>query len=261
MPAGAERHRTLDHTAWRAGLPGPVASGDLHLWRIDLGAVSSDRATHLYGLLATGERERAARFRFERDRLCYVITRGTLREVLAAALENQSAEALRFRYSDHGKPTLEQAGGLVFNVSHAGGYALIAVGYCTSIGVDLEAVDPTITVENLVERFFAVPEREAVCAMPENQRHEAFFRTWTRKEAFIKAQGEGLGLPLDRFAVSVDFADPVVLEWVDWKAERITDWWLRSFTVAEGLPAAVAVRPAAEYRIRYFTFAEPGIGG
>ena len=247
MPAG--HHLNLAQTGWRPATPGPVPPGQIHLWRIGLRGADPAAARRV---LCPDELTRAERFHRAADHDRYVVTRAALRRILAASTPPRAPAALRFRYSPHGKPALAAAGGLSFNVSHDRDYALVALGRGVApLGVDLERVDHSIPVADLVSRFFAPAEQRAVLNLPERQRHEAFFRTWTRKEAFIKAHGGGLSIPLDRFAVSVDFGAPASLSWVDWRGERAGCWQLWSFTVAEGLPGALALGGAA---------AEPTIG-
>jgi len=190
-------------------------------------------------LLPEDETERAAHFHFARDHDRYVIARANLRRLSGRYLGLPGKE-VRFQYGEYGKPGFHSvhASRLTFNLSHAGDYALYGFTSGMAIGVDLEAEDHDIEVERLVHRFFSEREARAVLALPVEQRHAAFFRTWTRKEAFIKAHGQGLGLPLERFSVTVDLASPVRLEAVDWAPGQVNDWSMTSFEVAEGVPAA-----------------------
>ena len=193
-------------------------------------------------LLSSDELDRAARFHFERDRQCYCVARGVLRVLLGASLGVRPQE-LSFQYSDKGKPQLAlpySARGVVFNVSHSGDFALLGFAQTVDIGVDIEKIRDDFDSAAIARRFFSAREQDQLSRLPAEQQHPAFFRCWTRKEAFIKALGEGLSHPLNQFDVSLDSSNSVSLTTrPDPKeAER---WWLESFDVGEGYAAAFAV--------------------
>lgn len=148
--------------------------------------------------LSDDERERADRFRVEHARRAFVASRAALRRILGARLGVEPA-TLEFTLSAHGRPSL--AGGRVsFNVSHSGELGLIAVADGERrIGVDVEQVRATSDFQALAARFFHPDEAAAIGA-----RREAFFRCWTKKEAVVKAIGQGLSHPLETFVVDVD---------------------------------------------------------
>jgi 4'-phosphopantetheinyl transferase len=137
---------------------------------------------------------KSGRFRFERDRRNFVAARCTLRRLLAR-YTGHPPENIRFRYSERGKPSLDSDTSLRFNISHSHGQALFALAYNIDIGVDIEQVRPMrpIAVEQLAQRFFAPAEYDAIVALPEAVRQDAFFDLWVRKEAYLKACGAGLG--------------------------------------------------------------------
>ena len=151
-------------------------------------------------LLSPEERERGARFRFERDRRRAVVAWGLLRLTLGE-LVGRDPGALRFVRNRYGKPHLP--GGPSFNLSHSGEHILVAVAEQGRVGVDVEVVRPLDDLEDLAVRTFAADEGRAVTARPAGERPAAFFRTWTLKEAFVKALGGGLSVPLDAFSVSL----------------------------------------------------------
>ncbi len=252
MSAGHRYHRDVTATGWQAvaGVA-PLAPGEVHVWRVRL----EDQRPALqayWPLLAADEQSRAGKFHYSRDQERYLITRGCLRRLLAAYLQQPPA-ALAFRYTDYGKPFLTPASDLSFNVSHAGGYALFAFTPQAPIGVDLELTDDTIAIERLTSRFFSPTEAQQVLALPAPERAGAFFRTWTRKEAFLKAHGQGLSLPLDQFSVPVALTSPLKISAIDWAAGNESRWSLASFTVQPGLPAAVVVEGPIR-QIRYFDY-------
>lgn len=211
----------------------------VHVWRAEL-----DRPPHdvdgLFRHLSSDETERAGRFRLAQHRDRYVVGRGVLRTLLGRYL-NTRPGALRFTYNARGKPKLAGAD-LQFNVTHSGGIALFAVTRAAPVGIDVERVRPNVTDDRIAERFFAPEEVDALRALDPSDRHEAFFRCWTRKEAFVKACGEGLSLALDRFVVSLspDVA-PALLETKD-DPNEANEWSLHELRPGPGYIAALAVR-------------------
>ena len=206
-----------------------MEDGDVHIWRAFCGS-NPDFPEGLSELLTPDERERMARFRFETDQQNFLFCRSMLRILLASYLGSPPAE-LRFAYSAHGKPSLAAPpNGLEFNLSHSAGTILLAVCQGRRIGVDVERIRHDFNVQEIAQKFFSVAERRALEREPSV--HDAFFSCWTRKEAFVKARGEGLSCPLDSFDVSVSPNDekvtlrsrPDSLESRHWKL-----WSLNSF--------------------------------
>lgn len=153
--------------------------------------------------LSVAERERAERFRFERHRERWLAGRIALRRILSRELAVDPAE-IAYERGVHGKPAIagKHAGTLEFNLSHSGGRALVATTRGVELGVDVEEIHPMEDMRDVAERHFALEERERLFAMPPEEQLYGFYRLWTRKEAYIKAIGTGLGHPLDRFAVT-----------------------------------------------------------
>jgi 4'-phosphopantetheinyl transferase len=221
-----------------------LAPGDVHVWRAVLD-VPHACVGDLTGTIADEERARAERFVFPRDRDRFIVGRALLRRILGGYLGIDPRQ-LRFRYNHHRKPALadECAGGLRFNLSHAQGLALYAVTRGREIGIDLEQVDSRVSDEVLSMRSFSPPEVDALLAVPAASRKEAFFRYWTRKEAYVKGRGQGLSIPLQQFDVSRAPQEPV-LAW-DCAAERRdgSQWYIEDLTPGEGYAAALAVEGA-----------------
>lgn len=176
------------------------------------------------GLLTPDELERAARFRFDRDRNRYIVCRGTLRELLGVRT--------RFVYGLYGKPRLEDSA-TRFNVSHSHSMGMIAIMQDREVGCDVEWIDPSFADERIPEQFFSPYEVAALRSLPEAEQCHAFFRCWTRKEAFIKACGMGVSLPLDSFDVTLG-ADAALLRGGD-------GWSLHSCEAPEGYAAAIVL--------------------
>ena len=179
-----------------------LSSGAVHVWRAPL--EQPDALQEMFQhTLDEDERERASRFHFERHRRRFVAARGFLRALLAHYLDLQPDE-VRFTYGRYGKPSLDHASGLRFNMSHSHELAVYAFVQEKEIGVDVEYIKADFATEDIARQFFSTPEVEALTSLPKGERAAAFFRCWTRKEAYIKAIGSGLSHPLNEFDVSLN---------------------------------------------------------
>lgn len=213
--------------------------GEVHVWRCALDPPAAE-LEQLRALLSPEEAARAARFHFEADRRAFVAARGYLRRLLGGYL-GQSPASVELRCGSHGKP--EVAGTAVgFNLSHSGGAALFAFAREADVGVDLERHRADLAQLEIAEHFFSPAEVAALRSVPESGRQEAFFDCWTRKEAFIKALGEGLSHPLDSFDVALLPGEPARLLATRPDPEEASRWTLRSLDVGRGWSAALAVR-------------------
>lgn len=207
-------------------LPGGV-SGVVTVWETGLTA-GDERARLLHGYLSHSERERADRFRFERDRRCYTVARGTLRELLGERLGLDPA-AVRFLAGPHGKPALAHPGSaLRFNVSHSGDRALIAVADGgREVGVDLEnavRLGEARDLPALAARTLTPTDLARWQALPEGERAREFLRAWTRLEAFGKATGGGLGQVLGAVSVAGARWPDVAPGWRGWDLSVGAGW-------------------------------------
>ena len=184
---------------------------EIHVWFASLDAPPIARA-ELVAHLSADERFRAERYGHEQVRERFMIGRGLLRQLLALRLACPP-DQVHFGYATHGKPhVLEPAGtGLTFNLAHSGQAAVFALADGREVGVDIEQVNPARATDDLAERFFSHRERNALRSLAPSERVPAFFRCWARKEAFIKAIGDGLTFPLDGFDVSLHPAEPASL--------------------------------------------------
>jgi 4'-phosphopantetheinyl transferase len=193
--------------------------------------------------LDSAELRRAKRYRFERDRRRFIAARGLLREVLSRYVGVEPGQ-LCFCYGPQGKPQLVEERGadaLRFNVSHAHELALLAVTRGREIGVDLEYVRPDLADIGIVERFFSPRETAALRLLPAAEQSEAFFNCWTRKEAYVKARGGGLSVPLDQFDVSLGPDEPAALLRTRGDAQEASRWSLRRLEPGPGYVGALAV--------------------
>jgi 4'-phosphopantetheinyl transferase len=218
-------------------------AGAVHVWRVSLDESPSQLAS-FRNTLDDGERSRADRFYFSRDRERFIVARGVLRALLGRYL-NRSPESLTFTCSIHGKPALASEYGedtIRFNLSHSHRTALYAFTRGRELGVDLEFIRGDLEAEQIAERFFSQSEIVALHALPPALRKYAFFLCWTRKEAYIKARGEGLSMPLDQFDVSLIPGEPAVLLSIEPDPDEALRWSLRNLTPGSGYAAALAIR-------------------
>jgi 4'-phosphopantetheinyl transferase len=231
---------TAGHWA-AASCPSSLAIGGIDLWLARLDEPAGDAAA-LLGVLSADERARAQRFVYDRDRKQFVTTRAVLRHLLGGYLERDPA-AIEFGYNRHGKPRLlGQASPLEFNVSHSSDAAVFAFSRAGAVGVDVEAIREVADGDNLAERFFAPAEAQALRAVPPVLRDRAFFNCWTRKEAFIKAVGDGCGYALDSFEVTLAPSDPVRVVHVGGDRHEARQWTLTALPADPGYVGALAVR-------------------
>lgn len=196
-----------------------------------------------YRLLLTAlEQERADRFVTETLTRRSIVCRGVLRRYLSNRLGVPAAE-IRFIAGPHGKPNLapDYGASLEFNVSHSGNLAVIAAAVGRVVGVDVEAMDESVSRDELATRFFSARERQAYFAISESQRLAAFYRIWTCKEAYLKATGIGLSFPLGQFSVTAAIDEPPGLLHVDERPEEIQRWSFVAPPVGTGHAAALAV--------------------
>src|SRR5947207_11404240 len=194
-------------------------------------------------LLSPSERQRASRFFFERDRRRFIVARARLRQLLAVRLEIQPEE-VELVYGSHGKPALTDSD-LHFNVSHCDDLAVYAFSWGHEIGVDVEAVRWFVDAGDIALRFFSRRENVAYAALDPLDKPLGFFNCWTRKEAFIKALGDGLNHPLDRFDVSLAPGEPARILRVGGTAGDHCGWTLHSLRPGPGLIAAIVVQQVA----------------
>lgn len=176
---------------------------DVHIWRADLNC-HHPVLLRLCETLSMDEQLRAERFFFTKDRQSFITARGILRDILSRYVD-VSAERLVFCYTLHGKPELAGVcaeSQLRFNVSHSDQMAIYAISR-RRVGVDIERIRVIPDAESIASRFFSATERAALQTIPETERMIGFLTCWTRKEAYIKARGEGLSMGLDSFDVSI----------------------------------------------------------
>jgi 4'-phosphopantetheinyl transferase len=230
--------------------PSPIELGlhQVDIWRVSLGPVR-DSAQWAESTLSADETERAARFHFDADRRRFILAHACLRDILSRYLHCEPGHII-FSTNEYGKPVLTPHNSLDFNLSHSGDYVLIAVALERKVGVDVEHFRLNLEHEKIARRSFSRVEYEEVSAIPHEQKVIAFFNCWTRKEAYIKAHGWGLSLPLDSFDVSLAPDEPVVLRATRSDPNEARKWTLLSLDVHPEHAGALAVEGAGmEFRL------------
>lgn len=216
-----------DNNLWNVPPPDLILEKNkVHVWRVSLEVLKSD-FEHLQRILADEELERANRFYFEKERRHWVIAHAFLRMLLGRYLDIDPSK-LRFITNDYGKPSLMYPPSgirLHFNLSHSGELALYAFAYDRQVGIDVEYMRTDVDYSELATYHFSAHERAVFGALPETLQKEAFFLCWSRKEAYIKARGKGLSIPLDQFDVSLTPYEPAAL--LDSREEPgVTEHWV-----------------------------------
>ena len=216
-----------------------LAADEVHVWRARVSHCETC-LDELAALLTAEERRRAARFHFAIDRARCILGRALVRLVLGHHLRCPS-DALMFEYNAFDKPGVVGAADLQFNISHSGEWLLIALAYGRALGVDVERMRADMATSEIAARFFSPTECFALASLPAQMQCEAFFDCWTRKEAYLKARGDGLSLPLAQFDVAFGpGTEPRLLATRHDPAE-VQRWALRALNVGPGHRAALAV--------------------
>jgi 4'-phosphopantetheinyl transferase len=223
--------------------------GQVHVWRVDLDCPDQELAD-LRKRLSNDELEREARFRREVDRGRYIVAHAALRMLLARYL-NVPEYRDAFDIGPDGKPSLGIGAGVHFNLAHSRGLGLVALTGDTRIGVDIEAIDHTLKIDTVAERFFSSFECSALRGLGPERRREGFFHVWSQKEAYLKGRGDGVVHGLDHFDVVADLLEGAGLL-TDRKEPCATlRWKLFSLDPGEGFRGALAVEGGTPTVHRY----------
>jgi 4'-phosphopantetheinyl transferase len=230
--------RTNLHSVWS---PSPEKL-TLHPARVDIWRVSLNLPLkimdRLEATLSEDEKERAARLHFRADRDRFIVAHGCLRAILSRYLHCEP-DQFSFSTNSHGKPALN-GHKVEFNLSHSGDFALIAIAQERKVGVDVERIRSGISSHVIAQQYFSASEFAELQSLPLEQRETAFFSCWTRKEAYIKAQGQGLSLPLESFDVSLLPNERALLRATRPDAREAARWTLLALDVDPCYQAAVA---------------------
>jgi 4'-phosphopantetheinyl transferase len=221
---------------------------EVHIWRLE-----PEPVVDLSGysdLLSRDEQQRAARFRFPHLTRNFIVDHGRMRLILGA-YTGLAPRDLIFDFNEFGKPELSNYASLRFNLSHTNGLSLLALCLDSPVGIDVEAVRPMDDWRDIAKSHFSHSEIVAMQETAESDQQNAFFRCWTRKEAFLKAHGHGLSIALDSFAVSLDReGTPALLE-CKWEPEETKRWSFVSLDLGSQFAGALAVE-GNNWRVRYF---------
>lgn len=212
-----------------------LKDGEIHVWRVNLDKESSS-VQMLFETLSADEKQKAGKYRFEKDRSHFVVARGSLRNILGGYL-NMSPPQIRFSYNRFGKPFLESESNQIrFNVSHSQGIALFALTREQEIGIDIEFINDNVEILKTAESVFSPTEISTLKTLPSNMQTAAFFCGWTRKEAFIKAVGEGFSYPTKQFTIPIKPEESDIL-----LRTNVKNWSLMSLLSEHNFMAALAV--------------------
>lgn len=221
-----------------------LSEDEVHIWRASLDLDEYFQSSFLK-VLSPDENYRAQKFRFAKDNRNFIAARGILRSLLGKYLKISPAE-ISFQYSKFGKPGIADNNSLQFNISHSQNIALFAFTKKFPVGVDVELVNHDIEVKDIATKFFSANEIMNLLALPEQEQTLGFFNCWTRKEAFIKAVGEGLSFPLDKFEVSLELGKPANLLATHWEPEAVSKWSMYSISPGANFVGSLAIEGLVE---------------
>lgn len=220
----------------------PLTDSDLHIWCASLNA-SPENLSYYLSLLSPDEVRRAERFYFERDRNRFIIGHGLLRFLLGGYLNMNPAEIV-FVYGEYGKPSLkpvETNKVLEFNVAHSQDLVLYAFNWDRKVGIDVEYMIPLADMDDFARQFFSPKESQFINSLSGKQKEDAFFKTWTCKEAFMKANGTGLTIPINQVEITLSANEEVRLNSIGSDNDELARWHLELFEPISGYQAAMAV--------------------
>lgn len=229
---------------------------EVHVWRAELN-LKPQLLEKLKETLVKEERERANRFHFQKDKNHFTAARGVLRRILGKYLKTEPRR-LRFKYNAQGKPAIANdstSAVITFNLSHSHGLALYAITKKHEIGIDVEQIRSNIEVEKIAKRFFSKNEFETLTSLPLKKRVQGFFNCWTRKEAYIKAMGEGLSIPLNQFDVTLLPGETAKILQIRGNPDEAAHWSLYEISPTPGYIGALAVK-GHNFIIKYLNWNE-----
>jgi 4'-phosphopantetheinyl transferase len=237
--------------SWQPSAHQPLpAPGEIHVWRIDLAARSGSPADT--AVLSPDEHERAMRLLCEHKRARFIAGRSALRRLLGQYL-GETPRSLAFRYGPHGKPALAAVASpaiLTFNFSHSEDLALLAVATDREVGIDIENRHRDISADSFARHILCENEAAALQRLPAERHKQALLTAWTRKEAYVKALGEGLARSLKSFSAGIADDEPAVRRLEDASGEPRT-WQFTPLAVHPDYLACVAA-PGSDWMPRCF---------
>lgn len=233
--------RTHPATVFEAGSHVPdLRLNEVQVWSVEL-AQESGCVEAMRNVLSESERARVDRLVLDRHRHYFTVARGVLRTLLGAHV-GVPPEQVCFEYGECEKPRLGlDSGGsdIRFNLSHSNHLALIAIARERELGIDLEQIRDSLKTERIAKRFFNPWEVRALQRLPKSERPRAFFEVWARKEAYVKARGDGLYFPFDEFCVSVVRSESPSLVGNHRDPGELDRWSLVDLDLAPGFAASL----------------------
>jgi 4'-phosphopantetheinyl transferase len=217
-----------------------LEAGEIHIWYATL----TDPEPSYERLLSTDEKERDSHFIFQRDKNRFIMRHGILRTLLGTYLDI-TPDRIRLQHGKNGKPSLMDSYGVKqvnFSLSHSEDTAVFAFSNQCELGIDIEKIRNIPEMEKIFEQYFSAKEHETFRLLTKNKRREAFFNCWTRKEAYIKATGNGLYTPLDSFDVSLVPGEPARLLRVEGNPDNVFPWSMYSIEDIPGFKGALAFK-------------------
>ena len=226
---------------------------EIHLWTAPLTPAGTEKY-NILEVLSPDERKRAEAFRFEKHRSSFVVGRAMLRFILGSYLQQQPRD-IRFKYGRNGKPALDEAKSrLHFNLAHSENRVVYAMTEAGELGVDVELVRPLPELESIAQKFFSPEECHQLLSLPAERRIEGFFNCWTRKEAYLKAVGDGLMVPLNSFQVSLLPGQPAAFLKLPGDRYPMSQWDLFHVELSDGYVGALATPfPGCTLQYRRFS--------
>ena len=241
-----QRDRAMDHLNMpQSSLDQKILKAEeIDIWSFSLNCDPS-AVSRSFRLLSPDEKQKADRFRFEKDRDRYVVARGSLRRIIGSYLGLQP-DQIRFSYNRFGKPFIDdQNVSIRFNVSHSRDIALIAVTSGKEVGIDIEFVDDGLDVLTTAKCIFSQTETSILEKLPSDLRTRAFFKAWTSKEAYLKALGKGFSDESRQFPVSI-LMDEQKFVFITNDGHRSRKWSLMSLPSGRNYSSALVVEGEIE---------------
>lgn len=239
---------------WDSPPPCPLLHSDeVHVWFVSL-SISKERVQEFSKTLSAEEMQRVARLRFDRDQQRFIAARGMLKRILGAYLA-RAPEEIRLIYGARGKPAIDDAlldGSLRFNLSHTHQSALVAVASGREVGVDLEDISRRVEAEQIVDQLLTVREQAVYRAVPQAARQELFLRYWTCKEAFAKATGEGLTMPLEQIEIVLTPNSHAQIATTNSLTTTAQSWTLHEFRPSDEEVGALVTEGSDDFCIRFW---------
>jgi len=225
----------------------PLAAANLHVWYTSL-EVAPQELVHIRSLLSADEMARAERFYFERDRDRFIIGRGILRSFLGYYL-GRGASEVKIVYGPHGKPAVESVSPnqtLQFSLAHSNDQIIFIFGWNRPVGIDLEHIHPLQNVDRFAEQFYSVRETALINSLSGSRKWDAFYKIWTCKEAYLKANGSGLSVPLDQVEIFLGHDETAKMISIGKISEQANGWNLSLLKPLPGYQAAIAIQGKVE---------------